>query len=207
MADHSSGGGLVTGRAAVEVGDDLGHGQRRCAERDADPEQKPVEVGCERAPDAFLRETCAMGAEDVARRAVGDEPAVAADDGDAVDRVDQPVEAVVDDEKSLPLPADDGVQPRCRLRRQMRGRLVGDEEFGLLRKRGGKRDELLFTAGERGGAARAPAWRHARPIERTVDPDGDLAFGQRAVFECEGDFIADRHAAQRLVGVLEKLGD
>ena len=132
---------------------------------------------------------------------------VASQHDHAVDGFDQAIEPVIDDEDGLPtLTARQQRMKAPRgFRREMRGRLVGDEERRLLHEGRRQRDELAFAARELRGAALAPFLRHADLSHDLCDGLRNALRRQGAVLEREGDFVLDAHAAKRLVRILEIL--
>ena len=191
----------------IEMRERLFDGKRRDRRGDAHPHQFRIERAGGRAPDALRLQKRALVAKDRARIALCDDGAVTAEHDHAVDGFDQAVEPVIDDEDGVPALAvrQQIMQAPCGFRREVRGRLVGDEERCVLNEGRRQRDELPFAARELRRAAVAPLLRHADLSHDLCDGLRDVLRRQGAVFEREGELVLDPHAAERLVRILEIL--
>ena len=136
----------------------LGDGERRGGRCKAGFGQSRVERARRRTPDAVRFEKRTPVAKNLARLALGNDRALAAEHDHAVDGLDQPIETVIDDKNAAVSVAyrEQRVQTSRRFGREMCRGLVGDEERRVLDQRRRERDELPFAARELRRAAPAP---------------------------------------------------
>ncbi|MEC5383722.1 hypothetical protein VSX64_23525 [Aurantimonas sp. C2-6-R+9] len=104
----------MSGRArtiARQLRERFRHGQGRFRQHDVLGDQMSVEIARRRPPDALGDEGGMMVAEELTWTCGGHDMAAPVEDHDAVDRLDQPVQPVVDDEAGAAGLGEKGAQP------------------------------------------------------------------------------------------------
>ncbi len=159
-----------------------------------------------RPPDARGREGRTLVAQDVVRRAVGEDPAVRSEHDDPVDEVLPHGDPVLDDDEGGDAPLDHGLYGAPHLPDalgvEVGSRLVEEEEPGPHREDAGEGEALHLAAGERGGRA-VEGDVEPDGVERGADADPDLVARDAQVLAAERDVVADAGEDHLRVRVLQ----